>query len=251
MSARGIRQGYLKKYGGFVFKQWKEKFFFLSLRGSLAICRDHDSLPEAEVPLDTSCHAILKGSQISDLPRLPLGAERDCCLGLVLSKGKLLLLLAADSEDSSQWIKVLKKVKESITPSVPTCMIHVDKQRRVSFREKECAATVNPCQQHEAAARPTRSKVRWSAACLRHGAPSRKVVRAACLLVGGAAVGPTLGYTVTSPGAQPSDTALPDFKELGIHSADGCQEADCGYNPFDCETMDHDFDTFDFGGFAF
>uniref|UniRef100_UPI00398EC043 uncharacterized protein isoform X1 n=2 Tax=Pristiophorus japonicus TaxID=55135 RepID=UPI00398EC043 len=99
MCTRGIHQGYLKKYGGFVFKQWKEKFFFLSMKGSLAICRDQDSLPEAEIPLHTSCKAIVKGSQISDLPRLPLGAQEDCCLALILTEGKLLLLLAADSED--------------------------------------------------------------------------------------------------------------------------------------------------------
>ncbi|XP_072885524.1 uncharacterized protein [Hemitrygon akajei] len=250
MSARGIHQGYLKKYGGFVFKQWKEKFFFLSLGGSLVICRDHDSLPEMEVPLATSCHAILKGSQISDLPRLPMGAERDCCLALVLSEGKLLLLLAADSEDSSRWLKMLNKVKECFSPSVPKCMIHVDKQRSMSFREKEHVAGEKSCQHHEG--KPNRSKVRWSADCLRHGAQSHKVVGAACLLVGGAAVGPTLGYSVTSSAAQPSTTASPDFKDLGIHSSDGCQEADCGsYSTFECEAMDQDFDAFDFGGFAF
>ncbi|XP_069765025.1 uncharacterized protein [Narcine bancroftii] len=249
MSARGIHQGYLKKYGGFVFKQWKEKFFFLTLRGSLGICRDHASLPETEIPLATSCRAILRGGQISDLPRLPLGAERDCCLALVLSKGKLLLLLAANREDSSRWLKVLEKVKETFPPTVSTCLIHVDKHRRLSFRE-ECMAGEKMCQQHEA--KPIRSKAHRSAACLRHGAQSHRVVRAACLLVGGAAVSPTLGYTMTSSAAQPPDTALPDLKELGIHSTDGCQELDCGgCNLFECETMDQNFDTFDFGGFAF
>ncbi|XP_078097735.1 uncharacterized protein LOC144511338 [Mustelus asterias] len=106
------------------------------------------------------------------------------------------------------------------------------------------------CHRHQA--KPNRSKVRQPAGCLRHGYQSSKVVRAACLLVGGAATGPTLGYMMTSSSAQPSQTVPLDFTELGIHSADCCQEADCsGYNSFDCETMDQDFDTFDFGGFAF
>uniref|UniRef100_UPI00398EBE6D uncharacterized protein isoform X3 n=1 Tax=Pristiophorus japonicus TaxID=55135 RepID=UPI00398EBE6D len=145
---------------------------------------------------------------------------------------------------------MLRKMKEAFSPSVSSCRIHIDKQHRISSREKEHAAVEKTCQHHEA--KPSRSRGRRPVACLRHGSHSHKVVRAACLLVGGAAAGPTLGYMMTSSAAPPSETAAPDFKELGVHSADCCQEADCtGYNSFDCETMDQDFDTFDFGGFAF
>ncbi|XP_067875421.1 uncharacterized protein si:ch1073-83n3.2 [Heterodontus francisci] len=220
------------------------------MKGSLAICRDQDAPPETEIPLQSSCKAIVKGSQISDLPRLPLGAEKDCCLALILTEGKLLLLLATDSEDCSHWLKVLRKTKESFSPNVPLCRIHIDKQHSIYDREQEHAAMERSCHHHEAKA--YRSKGRQPSGCLRHGSQSNKVVRAACLLGGAAAGGPTLAYMMTSSSAQPPATAPLDFKELGIHSADCCQEADCtGYNSFDCEALDQDFNTFDFGGFAF
>ncbi|XP_041035415.1 uncharacterized protein LOC121272713 isoform X1 [Carcharodon carcharias] len=138
-------------------------------------------------------------------------------------------------------------ILKSFSPNVSLCRIHIDKEHSISDGEREHAAM---CHRHKA--KPNRSKGRQPAGCLRHGSQSSKVVRAACLLVGGAATGPTLGYMMSSSSAQPSETAPLDFKELGIHSADCCQETDCtGYNSFDCQTMDQDFDTFDFGGFAF
>ncbi|XP_072346376.1 uncharacterized protein [Scyliorhinus torazame] len=249
MCSRGIHQGYLKKYGGFVFKQWKEKFFFLSMEGSLAMCRDQDALPEAEILLYRSCKAIVKGSEITDLPRLPPGAETDCCFGLILTEGKMLLLLATDGEDSSHWLNVLRKMKESFSPNVSLSRIHIDKEHSISDRKNKQAA-MDVCHHHEA--KPNRSKARQASGCLRHGSQSRKAVGAACLLVGAAATGPTLGYMVTSSTAPPSETAPLDFTELGVQSADSCQGADItGYNSFDCEAMDPDFNMFDFGGFAF
>ncbi|XP_059496874.1 uncharacterized protein si:ch1073-83n3.2 [Stegostoma tigrinum] len=236
--------------GGFVFKQWKEKFFFLSMKGSLAICRDPDALPEAEISLHSSCKAIVKGSQISDLPRLPLGAQTDCCLALILTEGKLLLLLAANTEDCSHWLKVLRKMKESFSPNLSLCRIHIGKEHSTSDREKQHVAVEMACHCREA--KLNRSKGRQPRGCLRHGSQSSKVVRAACLLVGGAATGPNLGYMMTSSSAPASESVPLDFKELGIHSSDCCQDTDCSaYSSFECETMDQDFDTFDFGGFAF
>ncbi|XP_072405259.1 uncharacterized protein [Chiloscyllium punctatum] len=104
-----------------------------------------------------------------------------------------------------------------------------------------------------ASATPNRSKGQQLRGCLRHGCQSRKLVRAACLLVGGAATGPNLGYMMTSSSTPASERVPLDFKELGIHSSDCCQDTEpgSGYNSFECETMDQDFDTFDFGGFAF
>lgn len=86
--------------------------------------------------------------------------------------------------------------------------------------------------------------------CLRHGCPARAGVRAACLLVGGAAAGPTLGYMVTSATAgQPGDSPRPDFKELGYHPS--AYDSDSPYEALDFEGLDQDFDALDLGGFAF
>ncbi|MGH0140037.1 UNVERIFIED_CONTAM: hypothetical protein FKN15_010018 [Acipenser sinensis] len=66
--------------GGFLFKKWKEKFLLMTAEGTLLVCRDAESPPDFQVALHSSCEAILRGTDIIDLPRLPLGAERECCL---------------------------------------------------------------------------------------------------------------------------------------------------------------------------
>ncbi|GCC33722.1 hypothetical protein chiPu_0012192 [Chiloscyllium punctatum] len=142
-------------------------------------------------------------------------------------------------------------MKESFSPNVSLCRIHFDKRLSISDREKEHVAMEMACHCREAT--PNRSKGQQLRGCLRHGCQSRKLVRAACLLVGGAATGPNLGYMMTSSSTPASERVPLDFKELGIHSSDCCQDTEpgSGYNSFECETMDQDFDTFDFGGFAF
>lgn len=87
--------------------------------------------------------------------------------------------------------------------------------------------------------------------CLRHSSLARAPrVQAACLLVGGAAAGPTMGYMVTSANAgQPAESHPPDFKELGYHPS-AC-EAESQYEMLDYEGMDQDFDMLEFGSFAF
>ncbi|XP_075771710.1 uncharacterized protein LOC142823883 isoform X1 [Pelodiscus sinensis] len=114
----GIHRGYLRKYGGFLFKQWKEKFLLVA-DGSLLICRDAQSPAELGISLGTSCQAILEGREMGSLPRLPLGAQRDSCLGLRLTDGRCLLLLAPDSQECRQWLSILRKVKESFSPAAP------------------------------------------------------------------------------------------------------------------------------------
>uniref|UniRef100_A0A8C4RCN6 Uncharacterized protein n=1 Tax=Erpetoichthys calabaricus TaxID=27687 RepID=A0A8C4RCN6_ERPCA len=91
---------YEKRFLTLYIKLWKEKFLYLSLDGNLLICRDADSPPDLEIGLHSSCEAILEGTEISDLPRLPLGAQKDCCLALTLRDGKYLLLLASDRQES-------------------------------------------------------------------------------------------------------------------------------------------------------
>lgn len=85
--------------GGFMFKQWKERYLVLTMEGSLLVCRDADSPPDQVVALQTSCEAIAEGREILDLPRLPPGGRRDCCFAIVLPQNKFLLLLTDNPEE--------------------------------------------------------------------------------------------------------------------------------------------------------
>uniref|UniRef100_A0A7N8WPQ4 PH domain-containing protein n=1 Tax=Mastacembelus armatus TaxID=205130 RepID=A0A7N8WPQ4_9TELE len=89
--------------GGFMFKQWKEKYLVLTMEGNLLVCRDAESPPDQVVTLQTSCELIVEGREILDLPRLPPGGRRDCCFALILPQNKFLLLLT-DNPDDCRWI---------------------------------------------------------------------------------------------------------------------------------------------------
>ncbi|XP_051775004.1 uncharacterized protein si:ch1073-83n3.2 [Erpetoichthys calabaricus] len=253
MSLTGIHRGFLKKYGGFLFKQWKEKFLYLSLDGNLLICRDADSPPDLEIGLHSSCEAILEGTEISDLPRLPLGAQKDCCLALTLRDGKYLLLLASDRQECSQWLNMLRKVKESTVPRSPlrSCRHHFSSSLQ-GWREGGSPKHDSFCQEEE---RTSRSKIgKRSASCLRHGRDSHHAMKAVCLLMGGAAAGHSLGYMVTlaTSAGNSLETPPPDFKDLGYHPSTCSQEADSPhFDSFEYESADQDFDSFDYGAFSF
>ncbi|KAK3513553.1 hypothetical protein QTP70_016489, partial [Hemibagrus guttatus] len=118
MSTAGVRRGFLKKYGGFMFKQWKEKYVVLTMEGTLMVCKNADSSPEQVVVLQSNCQSIVEGKEILDLPRLPPGGRRDCCFALILSQDKFLLLLSDNPDDCSQWLKLIKKVKEGVSSSL-------------------------------------------------------------------------------------------------------------------------------------
>lgn len=89
--------------GGFMFKQWKEKYLVLTMEGSLMVCRDAESPPDQVVSLQTNCEAIVEGREILDLPKLPPGGRRDCCFALILPQNKFLLLLT-DNPDDCKWV---------------------------------------------------------------------------------------------------------------------------------------------------
>nr|XP_043888282.1 uncharacterized protein si:ch1073-83n3.2 [Solea senegalensis] len=114
MSTAGIHQGFLKKYGGFMFKQWKEKYLMLTMEGSLLVCRDAESPPDQVIALQTSCESIAEGREILDLPRLPPGGRRDCCFALILPQNKFLLLLTDNPDDCSLWLNLIRKVREGV-----------------------------------------------------------------------------------------------------------------------------------------
>ncbi|XP_066495046.1 uncharacterized protein [Tiliqua scincoides] len=236
--------------GGFLFKQWKEKFLVLSVDGSLLVCPDANSPAELGVSLGTGCGAILEGSEICDLPRLPLGAQRDSCLGLSLTDGKFLLFLAPSSQECRQWLNVLRKVKESFSQGSPSsCGRHIDSPVRRCCR-KGGSIGGSPSTDRREAAWASVCQEGSSPRCLRHGRPAPTGVKAACLLVGGAAAGPTLGYRATSATAgNPEDSPPPDFKELGYHPS-AC-DSESHYEALEYEGMDQDFDALDFGGFTF
>ncbi|KAB5535564.1 hypothetical protein PHYPO_G00119130 [Pangasianodon hypophthalmus] len=101
MSTAGVQRGFLKKYGGFMFKQWKEKYVVLTVEGRLMVCKDADSPPEQVVVLQSNCQSIVEGREILDLPRLPPGGRRDCCFALILPQDKFLLLLSDNPDDCS------------------------------------------------------------------------------------------------------------------------------------------------------
>ncbi|XP_054854945.1 collagen alpha-1(I) chain-like [Eublepharis macularius] len=251
MSSSGIHRGHLRKYGGFLFKQWKEKFLSLSPDGSLLICPNAGAPAELGISLGTSCDAILDGSEICDLPRLPLGAQRDSCLGLSLNDGRSLLFLAPNTQECRQWLNILRKVKESFSRGSPSsCKVHINLPARKCCR-KGGAGARGSCRESPGLKRPeaARTSLRQEP-CLRHSSLARARVQAACLLVGGAAAGPTMGYMVTSAHAGPStESHPPDFKELGYHPA-AC-DTESQYEALDYEGMDQDFDVLEFGGFGF
>lgn len=89
--------------GGFMFKQWKDRYLVLTMEGSLLVCRDADSPPDQVVALQTSCESIAEGREILDLPKLPPGGRRDCCFALILPQNKFLLLLT-DNPDDCKWV---------------------------------------------------------------------------------------------------------------------------------------------------
>lgn len=90
--------------GGFMFKQWKEKYVVLTVGGSLLVCKDADSPPDQVVVLQSNCQSIVGGREILDLPHLPPGGRRDCCFALILPQDKFLLLLSDDPDDCrSVW----------------------------------------------------------------------------------------------------------------------------------------------------
>ncbi|KAM4611219.1 uncharacterized protein O3C94_022620 [Discoglossus pictus] len=248
MESSGIHQGYLKKYGGFFFKQWKDRFLHLTQNGSLLLSKDHGSPPELEIPLLSRCRAILESAELGDVPRLPTGTQRDSCLGLCLSDGRTLLLLAPNTQECSKWINILRKVRESLSQpplSPASCRLHSNSPiRRCCWREVS-SQTKNQGKE----GKTPNCKEKCPPLCLRHGSQLHHGVKTACVLMGGAAAGPTMGYMVTSSHSSPAETsAPPDFKELGYHPS---ADVEGGQYDLDFEGIDQDFNTFDFGGFAF
>lgn len=279
MSAAVVHRGFLRKYGGFMFKQWKEKYLVLTVEGNLMVCRDADSPPDQVVALQSNCESIVEGKEILDLPRLPSGSRRDSCFALILSQDKFLLLLSDSPDECTQWLKLLRKVKEGVTsplalkrqqsitpcitdreqlpdmssdkePSSPHLSDKGQSSRENSFRHR---GSVNQ--------RPTSAAPLHSADCLRHGNSSdARAVRAVCLLMGGAAASSALGYLSSCPPASstvtvhaPEVTHSTAFSEMsGGSSYHACSQAieSPHLNSFDFEG-DTDFDAFDCGGFSF
>ncbi|KAK7883052.1 hypothetical protein WMY93_029226 [Mugilogobius chulae] len=208
----GVHRGFLRKYGGFMFKQWKEKYVVLTAEGSLLVCRDSDD-----------CETIAEGRDILDLPKLPAGARRDCCFALILPQNKFLLLLSDNPDDCNLWLNLIRKVREgvmspmtlqrqrSITPcitdrdSLPDSCSDKDPgspklcdtpplsrlgDRGGSLREQSQVNGVRRPLRSVSVAPPHRVSD-----CLRHGNSSdARAVRAVCLLMGGAAASSALGY---------------------------------------------------------
>uniref|UniRef100_A0A1A8JI62 PH domain-containing protein n=2 Tax=Nothobranchius kuhntae TaxID=321403 RepID=A0A1A8JI62_NOTKU len=289
MSTAGVHRGFIRKYGGFMFKQWKEKYLVLTVEGSLLVCRDAESPPDQVVALQTSCELIVEGREILDLPRLPPGGRRDCCFALILPQNKFLLLLSDNPEDCSVWLMRIRKVREgvmspqtlqrqrSITPCItdrdPLPDPSSDKdpgsprvggatpplsrvmERGGSFRAPSAVGPRQPLRSVSVAP-PHRVSD-----CLRHGNSSdARAVRAVCLLMGGAAASSALGYLTSCPPSSPLAARAPDM----AHSPGGLSDLPAGgsfhacsqdvdsphFNSFDFEA-DSDFDAFDCGGFAF
>ncbi|KAM8905476.1 uncharacterized protein AB9W97_008613 isoform 1-T1 [Spinachia spinachia] len=130
MSTAGVHRGFLRKYGGFVFKQWKEKYLVLTMEGSLLVCRDAESPPDQVVALQTLCDSIAEGREILDLPRLPAGGRRDCCFALILPQNKFLLLLTENPDDCNLWLNLIRKVREGV-------MSPLTLQRRCSITDRD------------------------------------------------------------------------------------------------------------------
>ncbi|XP_014888015.1 uncharacterized protein LOC106947498 [Poecilia latipinna] len=290
MSTAGVHRGFLRKYGGFMFKQWKEKYLVLTMEGSLLVCRDAESPPDQVVALQSNCESIAEGREILDLPRLPPGGRRDCCFALILPQNKFLLLLSDNPDDCILWLKLIRKVREGVTSpltlqrqqSLTPCITDreplpdssSDKEpgspraagatpplsrvteRGGSFRDRQQAAGPRQPLRSNSVAPPHRVSD-----CLRHGNSSdARAVRAVCLLMGGAAASSALGYLSSCSPSSPLASRAPDvapgsgaFSDLPAGgSFHACsQDVDSPhFNTFDFEG-DSDFDAFDCGGFAF
>ncbi|KAK2912994.1 uncharacterized protein si:ch1073-83n3.2 [Channa argus] len=278
MSAAGIHRGFLRKYGGFVFKQWKEKYLLLTMEGSLMVCRDAESPPDQVVTLQTSCEAIVEGREILDLPKLPPGGRRDCCFALILPQNKFLLLLSDNPDDCNLWLKLIRKVREGVTSSltlqrqhsITPCITDRDPlpdsssdkdpgsprvsegtpppsrvpERGGSFRERGQNQASGP-------PRPLRSlsavPPHRVSDCLRHGNSSdARAVRAVCLLMGGAAASSALGYLNSCSPSSSLGSRAPEIP----HGTGGFSEL-AGGGSFHACSQDVDsphFNSFDFEG---
>lgn len=285
MSAAVVHRGFLRKYGGFMFKQWKEKYLVLTVEGNLMVCRDADAPADQVVALQSHCESLVEGREILDLPRLPPGGRRDCCFAIILNQDKFILLLADGPEECSQWLKLLRKVKEGVTsplalkrqqsitpcitdretlsdlssdrdPSSPHLNSPLLRSRENSFRHRG-SITQRPPRSPTLAPAPALH----SSDCLRHGNSSdARAVRAVCLLMGGAAASSALGYLNSCPPAAASSNMVvraPDISHSTGFSDSGASYHACSqaiesphFNSFDFEG-DSDFDAFDCGGFAF
>ncbi|XP_043115540.1 uncharacterized protein si:ch1073-83n3.2 [Puntigrus tetrazona] len=277
MSAAVVHRGFLRKYGGFMFKQWKEKYLVLTVEGNLMVCRDADSPPDQVVALQSNCESIVEGKEILDLPRLPSGGRRDSCFALILPQDKFLLLLSDGPDECIQWLKLLRKVKEGVTSplalkrqqSITPCITDREPLPDVSsdkdpssprVRSRENSFRHRGSVTQRAPRSPTAPAPLRSADCLRHGNSSdARAVRAVCLLMGGAAASSALGYLSSCPPASASSVHPPElshstaFSEMsGGSSYHACSQAieSPHFNSFDFEG-DSDFDAFDCGGFAF
>ncbi|XP_015241128.1 PREDICTED: uncharacterized protein LOC107091624 [Cyprinodon variegatus] len=289
MSTAGVHRGFLRKYGGFMFKHWKEKYLVLTMEGSLLVCRDALSPPDQVVALH-SCESIAEGREILDLPKLPPGGRRDCCFALILPQNKFLLLLSDSPDDCNLWLKLIRKVREGvmsplllqrqqslapcITDREPLPDSSSDKdpgsprvggitpplsrvtERGGSLRDRHQGVGLRQPQRSVSVAPPHRVSD-----CLRHGNSSdARAVRAVCLLMGGAAASSALGYLSSCSPTTPLATGAPEIAEGSGTFSDlptggsfhACsQDVDSpNFNSFDFEG-DSDFDAFDCGGFAF
>ncbi|XP_032400842.1 pleckstrin homology domain-containing family B member 2 [Xiphophorus hellerii] len=239
MSTAGVHRGFLRKYGGFMFKQWKEKYLVLTMEGSLLVCRDAESPPDQVVALQSNCESIAEGREILDLPRLPPGGRRDCCFALILPQNKFLLLLSDNPDDCILWLKLIRKVREgvmspltlqrqqSLTPCItdrePLPDSSSDKEpgsprvagappplsrvieRGGSFRDRQPAPGPRQPLRSNSVAPPHRVSD-----CLRHGNSSdARAVRAVCLLMGGAAASSALGYLSSCSPSSPLASRAP------------------------------------------
>nr|XP_033486728.1 uncharacterized protein LOC117259483 [Epinephelus lanceolatus] len=278
MSTAGVHRGFLRKYGGFMFKQWKEKYIVLTLEGSLLVCRDAESPPDQVVALQTNCEMIVEGREILDLPKLPPGGRRDCCFALILPQNKFLLLLTDNSDDCNLWLNLIRKVREgvmspltiqrqcSITPCItdrdPLPDSSSDKdpgsprfcegtpplsrvtERGGSFRDRGQNQASVPLRPFRSVSVAPPHRV---SDCLRHGNSSdARAVRAVCLLMGGAAASSALGYLNSCSPSSPLASRAPEI----AHGVGGFSELPAGGSFHAC-SQDVDsphFNSFDFEG---
>ncbi|KAI4815769.1 uncharacterized protein [Pseudochaenichthys georgianus] len=278
MSTAGVHRGFLRKYGGFMFKQWKEKYLVLTLEGSLLVCRDAESPPDQRVALHSSCESIVEGREIIDLPKLPPGGRRDCCFALILPQNKFLLLLSDNPDDCNLWLNLIRKVREGVMSpltlqrqhSIIPCITDRDPlpdsssdkdpgsprfsegtppmsrvtQRGGSFRDSGQNQAGGPQQ-------PLRSvpvaPPHRASDCLRHGNSSdARAVRAVCLMMGGAAASSALGYLNSCSSSSPLAGRASEI----AHVTGGFSEPPAGGSFHAC-SQDVDsphFNSFDFEG---
>ncbi|XP_041418159.1 pleckstrin homology domain containing B2 L homeolog isoform X2 [Xenopus laevis] len=105
-----IKSGWMLRQST-ILKRWKKNWFDLWSNGCLVYYSDQERQDmEDEIYMQTECISIRVGNECRDL-NPPEGRDKDCCLQIVCHEGKLINLVAENTEDCLAWETALKDAR--------------------------------------------------------------------------------------------------------------------------------------------